>query len=158
MHRLMRKLHRAKPTPKPAPTREMSAEAVFAESVIARRNTRKWSQAELAERLTSQLGRPINQSTVARLEAGKRRIALDDALAIASALDVPLVSMLDGTYLDPWVRVKVVPKKPALHPRQVRKWFHADDSLPWQDAKAFAFALREEKWRELVEGFEEVKA
>jgi transcriptional regulator with XRE-family HTH domain len=116
-----------------------------------RRRARGWSQRELAERLERELGYPVHQTTVAKWEKpGRRRLALDDALAIASALDVPLVSMLDGTLLHPWIRVKVVPKRPALHPREVQQWLKAEKTLPWQNARAFAIALGEEKWWELA--------
>jgi len=53
----------------------------------------------LAERLT-ELGLPTRQSTVARIETGKRGVSLDDAVALSVALDVPLVRLIAGQAVD----------------------------------------------------------
>ena len=67
----------------------------FATSVREARLRRGWDQKALAERL-SELGRPTNQATIARLETGKRGVSLDDVFAFALALGVAPVNLIAG--------------------------------------------------------------
>jgi transcriptional regulator with XRE-family HTH domain len=71
----------------------------FARSVKRARQLHGINQQQLAERLT-EVGVPTTQSTVARVETGKRGVSLDDALAFSIALDVPLVRLLGGQAVD----------------------------------------------------------
>jgi transcriptional regulator with XRE-family HTH domain len=71
----------------------------FALSVKKGRQLLDWNQQELADRLT-ELGLPTRQSTVARIETGKRGVSLEDAVALSIALDISLVNMIAGAAAD----------------------------------------------------------
>jgi transcriptional regulator with XRE-family HTH domain len=68
-------------------------------SVKKGRQLLDWNQQKLAERLT-ELGLPTRQSTIARIETGKRGVSLDDAVALSIALDIPLPNMIAGATAD----------------------------------------------------------
>lgn len=55
----------------------------------------RWSLAELSEEM-SRVGRPILPSGLHRIEQGKRRIDVDDLVALAAALRVPPLALLQG--------------------------------------------------------------
>jgi transcriptional regulator with XRE-family HTH domain len=57
------------------------------------RTRRGWTQAELAKRVTA-LGHSLDKTAVTKLEGGNRKVTLDDAVALAAALDVPVLSLL----------------------------------------------------------------
>ena len=60
---------------------------IFATEVRATRERKGWTQERLAERLV-ELGSTIDRSTVAKIEAGKRGVSLDECLIFAVALGV----------------------------------------------------------------------
>lgn len=107
---------------------------VFGERVRAARIRKGWtSQQQLADRLNV-LGHAVDRSTIARLEAGKRGVSLDEACAIAAALEVsPLSLMLP---LDPGEPIAVAPKLSASS-QAVREWIRGDEPLPGQDRQFF---------------------
>jgi transcriptional regulator with XRE-family HTH domain len=57
------------------------------------RTERRWSLAELSEEM-SRAGKPILSSGLHRLEQGKRRIDVDDLVALAAAFDVSPITLL----------------------------------------------------------------
>jgi transcriptional regulator with XRE-family HTH domain len=57
------------------------------------RDDRNLTYAELARR-TGDAGRPIPVLGVRRIEAGERRVDVDDLMALAAALDVPPATLL----------------------------------------------------------------
>jgi transcriptional regulator with XRE-family HTH domain len=117
---------------------EEPVSGIFRESMRLQRDGRGWSQDALARRLSTELGKPIHQSTVGKWETGARRLSLDDAVAIASVLNTPLVHMLAGSYLrGKDVRVKVTPKSPAVMPEEMRKWVRGYSALTWHDFRNF---------------------
>jgi transcriptional regulator with XRE-family HTH domain len=61
-----------------------------ARGVRAERSRRGWRQAELATRLGT------SQTTISQIESGRRRLSLDDLLAMCTALQVPLEQLLVG--------------------------------------------------------------
>lgn len=63
------------------------------ENVIRLRNFRGMTKEALSDRLT-EVGRPIRATGLARLEAGKRRVDVDDLVALALALEVSPVALL----------------------------------------------------------------
>jgi transcriptional regulator with XRE-family HTH domain len=81
----------------------------FARSLKQGRLLRDLNQQRLAERLT-ELGFPTAQSTIARIETGKRGVTLDDAVAISIALDIPLPNMIAGTAVEGY-EVALTPKE-----------------------------------------------
>jgi transcriptional regulator with XRE-family HTH domain len=70
-------------------------EARLARSVRALRTARDLTQAGLARKMTD-LGFSWHPTTVARVEAGERDISLDEAVALADLLGIPLVDLLRG--------------------------------------------------------------
>lgn len=61
---------------------------VLAERLARLRGRRGWSARQLAERL-EELGYPLSRVTIAKIENRQRGVSLDDAVALAAALDVP---------------------------------------------------------------------
>ncbi|MFF9688979.1 helix-turn-helix domain-containing protein [Streptomyces sp. NPDC014623] len=73
---------------------EIGEAGVHAGQAIARlREARGWDQQELADRLTL-AGRQVSQPIVSRMEAGTRRIDVDDLVAVAEALQVSVAVLL----------------------------------------------------------------
>jgi transcriptional regulator with XRE-family HTH domain len=66
-----------------------------AAAVAAHRQRRGLDQAGLAERVTA-AGRPMSASVLGKVEAGARRVDVDDLVALAAALDVDPVQLLPG--------------------------------------------------------------
>lgn len=104
---------------------------VFAYRLRDARLTKRWDQQDLAEAM-ARVGHPINRATISKIEAGARgvggihgsegikagqtrprNVSLDEAVAFAVALDVPVLSLLlpvireDDVQLAPEVRVDV---------------------------------------------------
>jgi transcriptional regulator with XRE-family HTH domain len=66
----------------------------FARRLREERTRAGLSQAALAERLTAQLDQKVDASAITRLEKHERAARLDEAVAIAELLDLPLPAML----------------------------------------------------------------
>jgi transcriptional regulator with XRE-family HTH domain len=65
----------------------------MAQNVKTARLRRRWTQRELAEHL-AQVGLPVDQGTVAKIESGKRALSVEDAVALAAALNVALFTLI----------------------------------------------------------------
>jgi transcriptional regulator with XRE-family HTH domain len=63
---------------------------VIAANVRAERARRRWTQADLGERI----GWP--RSSVSDVESGRRRLTADDLVALCAPFDVSLVKLADG--------------------------------------------------------------
>lgn len=79
------------------------------------RRRRGWSQQRLSSRL-DELGVALDQSSIARIERGKRGVSLDDAVHLAVALDMPLVALITpqeegAVALTPKLRVRGAPAR-----------------------------------------------
>lgn len=72
---------------------DRSAEANFARRLRVTRESLRLSQADMADRIT-EAGVPMPQQTVARIEAGKRAIRLNEARIISEILKVELQEMI----------------------------------------------------------------
>jgi transcriptional regulator with XRE-family HTH domain len=70
-----------------------SAGAHLGHAVARAREARGWDQQELTARLTA-AGRPMSQPIVSRIEAGGRRVDVDDLVALAAVLDVSVLALL----------------------------------------------------------------
>jgi transcriptional regulator with XRE-family HTH domain len=66
---------------------------VFAERLREMRDDRRFSQAELAQRMTDG-GRPLSKVALLRIESGDRGIALDEAIALTRLLHAVPAQML----------------------------------------------------------------
>ncbi|MEV6079670.1 helix-turn-helix transcriptional regulator [Streptomyces sp. NPDC052069] len=72
---------------------EIGAAGVHAGQAVARlREARGWDQQELIARL-SEAGRSMSQPIVSRIEAGARRVDVDDLVALAAVFDVSVAAL-----------------------------------------------------------------
>ncbi len=68
---------------------------LFARRLRQERERKGISQAEVARRMAAILGSNVDPSMVTRIEQQTRAIRLDEAVAAARALDIPLTELLD---------------------------------------------------------------
>lgn len=66
------------------------------QAVARLRADRGWEQRELADRLGAE-GRPVSQPVLSRIEAGARRVDVDDLVVLAAALGVAVAALLPPT-------------------------------------------------------------
>jgi transcriptional regulator with XRE-family HTH domain len=66
-----------------------------AAAVTAHRQRHGWDQRHLAARVTD-AGRPMSPSVLGKVEAGARRVDVDDLVALATALEVAPAQLLPG--------------------------------------------------------------
>ena len=80
------------------------------------REQRGWSLRELSEQMGA-VGRPVQASGLAKVEAGDRRVDVDDLAALATALDVEVHRLLwpDGGPIEPSI-ADVRKNREALRP------------------------------------------
>lgn len=69
-------------------------EAELAQRLRGLRTHRRWSQADLAEHMSSRYGLRWHQTTVAKIEAGQRPIGLNEAAALARIFDITGTELL----------------------------------------------------------------
>src|SRR6516165_4236339 len=103
-----------------------SPTALFAARLAKVRDQRGLTQRELADRL-KQLGHVLPAEQISRIETRKRGVSLDDAFALAYALDCSLVHLLvdpDAGFKDPQV-VVVGNVQPEQQP-DLRAWVSGD--------------------------------
>jgi transcriptional regulator with XRE-family HTH domain len=117
---------------------------VFARRMREVRRRRGWSQQQLAQRL-SELGRPMDQTTVHRIESEGTRslnVSLADVLAIAAALSVSPVYLALPT--DDLTSVAITPKT-TIDARRAREWFSGTGTLRDDDDRGIWLAERDER-------------
>ena len=95
--------------------------AAVSEAIRRRRSELGLSQADLAARLADH-GRALQVSAVSKMEAGDRRVDVDDLVGLAAALEVTAEQLLSGDTDDP----EIVRHADALMPvveaaREVRE-------------------------------------
>lgn len=91
------------------------------------------SQQKLADEL-GKLGYEVDRSAIARLETGKRGVHVDEAFALAAALEVsPLSLMLPSAPGEP---VAVAPEM-TVTSAEARAWARGESPLPGQDQRFF---------------------
>jgi transcriptional regulator with XRE-family HTH domain len=107
-----------------------------------------WTQKQLAARLGT-LGFVVHQSTVGKWEAGERKIALDEALAISIALDVALSHMIAGSYAQRPIRrpsIALSRKTPPVSSRQLRLCIRGQQPLWGQDERRYFSEVAPDEW------------
>ena len=72
------------------------ASARFAEAMRDARTKKGWSQRKLAEELEAASGLKLDPSAMTRMENNQRDLKLDEAVAIARVLDIPIATVLNG--------------------------------------------------------------
>jgi Helix-turn-helix domain len=116
---------------------------VFGQQVKAVRESLqpRVTQSKLAKRLKD-LGVPMGQVTIARIENGERRVTVDDALALAAALGVNPKNLLSGIYAhEP---VPVTPKL-KLTPSHMLWWFEGTRPPPGTDERTYFELIPDEE-------------
>ncbi len=103
-----------------------------AANVRAVREHRKLHQQQLAERLAA-LGRPMAQTGLSRLEDGKRRIDVDDLVALAVALNVSPARLLLPDTEDLQDLVRPVPNV-EVQVWRLWEWLSGQRPLPVADS------------------------
>jgi transcriptional regulator with XRE-family HTH domain len=69
-------------------------ETTFAMRLRQHREANGMTQAQLANKTSVFAGRPVDQTTIARIEKGQRHVSLDDALHLAKALSMRIEDLL----------------------------------------------------------------
>lgn len=90
------------------------------------------------------VGRPIPASGITRMEQGERQVTVDDLMALAIVLEVPLVDLLipASNPADPAAPILVTPTV-AVHDRADLVWWLAGDrALPGMDEEAYGQSPR----------------
>jgi transcriptional regulator with XRE-family HTH domain len=129
-----------------APARRPSE--IFAEQIRIQRARKGWTQKQLAAGL-GRLGFVVHQTTIGKWEAGERRISLDEAVAIAVALDVALAHMLAGSYSDTALSAPTIAlssRTPAVSARQMRMWIMGQQPIWGQDEKRYSTEVAPDEW------------
>lgn len=72
------------------------ANRAFAKSVRGMRTQRRWTQAQLAARLTD-LGWRVDDSAIARIETGDRKVSIGEAFLLADTLGISLAMLVDDS-------------------------------------------------------------
>ncbi|MGW2261441.1 helix-turn-helix domain-containing protein [Streptomyces sp. NPDC001780] len=92
---------------------EIGAAGAHAGRAVARlREGRGWDQREMTARLAA-TGRPLSQPVLSRIEAGTRRLDVDDLVALAEVLRVAVSALLPPETRHPGAEVVVFPGGPA---------------------------------------------
>jgi transcriptional regulator with XRE-family HTH domain len=115
--------------------RIVSVGECFAERLREVRAHKRWTQDDLARCLDA-LGFTLDRVAISKIEKGKRSVKLEEAMAIAYALDIS-PNHLFTTY-DEGARVRIVPGRPdrpvrPFVPGVVRRWIGGYWTLPEQD-------------------------
>jgi transcriptional regulator with XRE-family HTH domain len=126
---------------------------VFAARLAEVRDRRGWTQVELSKRLR-QLGYSLPAEQISRIETGKRGVKLDDAFALAYALDCSLVHLLvEPDANEP--EIVVVGNVQPERQQDVRDWISGAGPLLDQDPVEYA---RQRPRRDIEAEIEAVRA
>jgi transcriptional regulator with XRE-family HTH domain len=134
-------------------TKELTASTIVGRQIAAAREALRprLSQAELLKRL-NRTGVEMDQATLSRLESGKRRVTVEDLLAISAALGVAPLELLAG-----WLTNDPMPITPTQSRRglDVRRWLRGEQALDEQTAETYFELVPDEErlarqWRGLL--------
>ncbi|QZT60937.1 helix-turn-helix domain-containing protein [Mycolicibacterium austroafricanum] len=114
-----------------------------AANVKALRETRRLTYADLS-RILDELGRPIPPLGLRRIEAGGRRIDLDDLAALALALEVSPLTVLLPTEASPVVAGGEVYSHERLRDWVIGKWPLTGDAV------TFIRDSHPERWEQMM--------
>jgi transcriptional regulator with XRE-family HTH domain len=110
-------------------------EAIFAIRLREAREAHGWRQQDLADRM-SELGSPMDRTTLAKIEKGKREARLGEAVALAAALDVaPTYLYLPIEGPEP---VCLAPKL-QVDPAHARQWARGTKPLDPANLRVYSF-------------------
>jgi transcriptional regulator with XRE-family HTH domain len=110
-------------------------EAIFSRRLKETRRARGLSQRRLVARLAA-LGRPLNQAVITRIERGARKVSLDEAIALAAALDVAPVHLF--LPIDDSERVSLTPTL-EVSAALARQWARGRRPLDPANTRFYAY-------------------
>jgi transcriptional regulator with XRE-family HTH domain len=118
--------------------RKTAARAHTIDEVIARRlrevrDDRHWTQQQLSDELT-RLGKPMDRTTVAKVEKGSRQARADELVALAAALDCAVVDLLLPVENEP---VALTPKL-KVDGARAHEWAEGGAPLDAKNARHYA--------------------
>lgn len=106
-------------------SKEMRPSRVFGDRLREIRRDRKFSQTELAHRMTER-GRPMSKEALLRVERGGRGLSLDEALALAACLHVAPAHLLSP----PGEEIVWLTDKQGVDSEGMRAWLlHGDEFI-----------------------------
>ena len=108
---------------------------VFRDRLREAREARPMSQRQLAAALTD-IGVPMSQAAVTRIETGLRNVTLDEVIGIAVVLDVAPMNLflpIDGDEHDPVPLAQQVAAEFGL----ARRWARGESPLRQQDVRFY---------------------
>ena len=115
--------------PEPAELEDALVPGEVARLMIRRlRAERGWTQTLLAGRL-AQAGYRLGQTDLSRIESGRRRLSVDELVAISAALNVSPARVLDGSRLEPQPAVTVT-NAVTVPLSRFRSWIRGTMPLP----------------------------
>jgi transcriptional regulator with XRE-family HTH domain len=94
-----------------------------------RREAQNLGYTKLA-RILEEIGRPIPELGLRRIESGDRRVDADDLVALAVALEVSPITLLMPAVIAANDRVTITGVRDELYADQVWSWLTADGPLP----------------------------
>lgn len=112
--------------------RTNESRAPLASSVLARRVKEvrgRRSQEWLAQTVTA-LGHPMHQTAIAKIEAGDRKVTVDEMLLLAVALEIPPSLLLVPVESDDDMAVTPTMN---VYPWRVWEWLRGEEPLPGRD-------------------------
>jgi transcriptional regulator with XRE-family HTH domain len=133
----------------PEDTKSVTPTQCFARRVRALRRAKDLSQEELANRMT-ELGIPMGQNTVARIENAARALPLDEALAFAVVLRAPLFHLLSPA---PNELLQLAPDLNGLDRDGAYRWMVGVDPGP---GRGFVIEIDEESAELYAEAMEKL--
>jgi transcriptional regulator with XRE-family HTH domain len=135
-------------------TGDMPPSRVFATRLPEVRKRHGWSQQRLAERL-KELDYEIPRVTIAKIEKGQRLVKLDEAFAIAYALDVSPLHLLVPIENEP--RVLLAGGEQPFEPQWARDWIRGYEPAIGQDPRMFWMERPRHEIEEVLEDARKVR-
>jgi transcriptional regulator with XRE-family HTH domain len=132
---------RRKPARRP---QNLTADQLVADQIKALRARLGISQKQLADAIGE------TQSTIARIESGRRTISVSELLRLAWALDVAPVHLLAASF-----QPEDVPIQGSLRlaPKDAREWVRGETPIPGGNHRAYYDNISEEEWNERQEAY-----
>ena len=121
-----------------------SVSEVLARRVEQVRKARGLTQRDVAERL-AELGVSMHQTAIAKIENGKRKVTVEDALLLAAALDAPPVTL----FLPLADNIDMALGNMTLSSGQMRAWARGFSQLPGRDSRPYLTQIPDSEWATL---------
>lgn len=135
----------ASPRRRPIAPPSQTAARVMADQLADVRGRRGLTADQLANRCRELGATRIDRSVIAKIESRARNVSLDEAVAVAAALDMALVHLI--TPMDDSQEVAVTQELLVPAPA-FRAWVRGQEPLPGQEDKPFRTEIPASEWRQ----------